>query len=199
MAGRGDRFGDPARPARPAVSRPAAHGPVSVLVAVALALLVVGAVVLAAVHLVPSAVSLAPDATSAAPAVPADLEALPEPVARATVVATASCVVPGARDTVAVDVAGTRRELPVESCGNRVGSVLDVEVPPNGAVRVHGTGATSSATTDEGGQVSGPTTRIAVVLTVLAALGTGALFVAVARERRRSAAPRRAAGTPRRG
>ena len=177
------------------------------LVTLVVVALLAGLAVLAASYLVPVVVPLAP-AVDPAGAVdvsrPSDASAaaaVGAPVTPARVVGVESCATPGARDTVALGDGPASRVVPVESCGNRVGSVIEVEVPSDGPARVRGTGASTARPDVDETAVNGPATRVAVVLVVVAALGTAGLVVALAREGRRrgrTAGRRPARVTPRR-
>lgn len=170
---------------------------------VAVALLIAAVAVVAATYLVPVVVPLAPtvdparaaDVTRAPDAPtgddPSSGASSPDPVVEARVVASSSCAAPDARDTVSVTVGGAVREVPVESCGNRVGALLTVEVPADGPARVRGTGASAARPDVDGSAVNTPATRVAVILVVVAALGTGGLVVAVVRGRRPARTPLR--------
>ena len=133
-----------------------------------------------------------------------------DPVVPAVVTATASCLAPDPRDTVAVDVAGVRRQLPLEACGNRVGTRVDVRVSAGDTGAGSGSSATAASevarivgTGSDGSSGGTPAaTRWSILLTVLAAIAGAWLLVAVGRERRRAdsrtapaeARPRRSAG-----
>ena len=182
VAGGSERRPTGLRPGRPA--RPARPGRTGRIVALAVAVAVVAA--LAALFL-PRLAALDPLATGGdAPAAAAD------PVVPAVVVASASCVAPDPRDRVAVDVDGTRREVALESCGNRVGTALQVRLPEGGGPAVVlGTGRVTENATDATSPLA---TRLSVILALVAGLSGAALLVAVGRERR----AHRAAGPPRR-
>lgn len=140
--------------------------------------------VLAVLMLVPRVAGL--DVTTVAP--PAAPPA--ETVTNAVVVATASCLAADPRDTVVVDLAGVRTPVSLESCGTRVGTTLPVRVPAEGGVaRTMTAGAPAAAERE----TSPMTSRLSLVLTLVAALGGGALLVAVGRERLARDAGRRIA------
>lgn len=142
------------------------------------AVLVAAAVLAATVLLRPS--GSGPGAASGA-------SSAADPVASALVVATASCLAADPRDTVAVEVAGVRREMPLEACGNRTGARVDVRVSadgpaPGGTARVVGLGSDRPA----GEEGSTPAaSRLSTLLAVAAGVGGAALLVAVGRDRRR--------------
>jgi hypothetical protein len=92
--------------------------------------------------------------------------------ATATVVESAPCGPSGARDTVVVVVDGRTWQVPLDGCGNEVGTNLPVELtfpPDGGAPTVHlaGTGVQPAST------LSG---RLSVLLMTLAGL-SGAFLV----------------------
>lgn len=169
------------------------------LVALALGAMAVVVVLVVAVPQVPvlaRVVGLAP-----APSAPAPV---PMVTVTAVVTAGASCVSPEPHDTIALEVAGTRRQAALDGCGRPPGTPVPVVVPADGyvtgPVTVAGSGAqTPTASTDVAGQgVSPLVARLELALAVAAALGAGALLVVVARDhaRRDGSGPRRHPGRP---
>lgn len=101
-------------------------------------------------------------------------------VARGTVLQTADCVSPKARDSLRVDLGGRAVLAQLDGCGNVPGEVLSVEVPdpiPKGplVVRLAGTGVPAEVTYAQ---------RVAAVL-VLAAGMAGAVLAWRLRPQRR--------------
>ncbi|HEY2194910.1 MAG TPA: hypothetical protein VGH76_21795 [Actinomycetospora sp.] len=184
---------------RARTSRLPAGRTLGVLVALALgamAVVVVLAVAVPQVSVLARVVGLAP-----APPAPAPV---PMVTATAVVTASASCVSPEPHDSVALEVAGARRQAVLDGCGRPPGTPVPVVVPADGhltgPVTVAGSGMrTPTASTDVAGQgVSPVVARLELALAVAAALGAGALLVVVTRDhtRRAGTGPRRRPGRP---